>query len=105
MWRQLASDLSGVIAIVGFALRWFVSTLFRSRNALVSVLPLLLVAVVLSFFSIETWQTIGSLHGLPIVLILALFVALASEFVARQAKPDLLALADVADADSVGATA
>jgi hypothetical protein len=67
------------------------------------VLPLLLVAVVLSFFSTETWQTIGSLHGLPIVLVLALFVVLAAAFVASQAKPDLDALADFPDAASVTA--
>jgi hypothetical protein len=103
MWRQLISDLSGLVAIVGFALRWFASALLRSRSAVFSVLPLLLIAVVLSFFSTETWQTIGSLHGLPIVLILALFVALASAFVASQAKPDLGALADFADADVVRA--
>jgi hypothetical protein len=103
MWRQLASDLSGLVAIVAFAMRWFVSALIRSRNALISVLPLLLVAVVLSFFSTETWQTIGSLHGLPIVLVLALFVALGSAFVASQAKPDLRALADFEDAEAVGA--
>jgi hypothetical protein len=102
MWRQLASDLSGLVAILGFALRWFVNVLLRSRSALISVLPLLLVAVVLSFFSTETWQTIGSLHGLPIVLILALFAALASAFVASQAKPDLGALAEFADAEAVG---
>jgi hypothetical protein len=103
MWRRLASDLSGLVAIVGFALRWFVSALLRSRSALLSVLPLLLVAVVLSFFSTETWQTIGSLHGLPIVLVMALFVALAAAFVASQAKPDLHTLADFADANAIGA--
>jgi hypothetical protein len=102
-WRQLVSDLSGVVAVVGFALRWFASALFRSRSAVFSVLPLLLVAVVLSFFSTETWQTIGSLHGLPIVFILALFIGLASAFVASQAKPDLGVLADFADAAAVRA--
>lgn len=101
IWRRLVSDLSGLVAIVGFALRWFVSALLRSRSVLLSVLPLLLVAVVLSFFGTETWQTIGSLHGLPIVLILALFVVLGSAFVASQAKPDLRALADFADATAV----
>jgi hypothetical protein len=100
-WRQLLSDLSGLVAIVGFALRWFAGALVRSRSALVSVLPLLLVAVVLSFFSTETWQTIGSLHGLPIVLVVALFVSLASAFVASQAKPDLTTLADFADVEAV----
>jgi hypothetical protein len=77
--------------------------LLSSRGALLSVLPLLLVAVVLSFFSTETWQTVGGLHGLPIVLVLAMFVALGSAFVASQAKPDLDALANFADGDAVRA--
>ena len=100
-WRQFGSDLSGLVAIVGFALRWFVSALLRSRSALLGVLPLLLVAVTLSFFSTETWQTIGSLHGLPIVLVLALFIGLGAAFIASQSKPDLGALAAFADADEV----
>lgn len=103
MWRRLGSNLSGLVAIIGFALRWFVSALLASRSALLSVLPLLLVAVVLSFFSTETWQTIGSLHGLPIVLTLALFVGLGAAFVASQAKPDLVALADFPDTAAVRA--
>lgn len=103
LWRRLASDASGLVAIVGFALRWFVSAALRSRGVLLGVLPLLLVAVVLSFFSTETWQTIGSLHGLPIVLILGLFVALGAAFVATQATPDLQALAGFADADAARA--
>jgi hypothetical protein len=102
-WRRLASNLGGLVAILGFALRWFLGALLRSRSSLLSVLPLLLVGVVLSFFSTETWQTIGSLHGLPIVLTLALFVALGAAFVASQARPDLTALAEFADADELRA--
>jgi hypothetical protein len=101
--RQVWSDLGGVVAILGFALRWFLNSLLRSRSSLVTVLPLLLVAVVLSFFSTETWQTIGSLHGLPIVLVLLLFVLLGGAFVSTQAKPDLDALADFGSADEVRA--
>jgi hypothetical protein len=102
-WRRLLADVSGSAAIIAFAVRWFLATLFRSRSTLLGVLPLLLVAVVLSFFSTETWQTIGSLHGLPIVFILALFIGLAAAFVTRQAKPDLRALAEFADAAAVRA--
>jgi hypothetical protein len=101
--RRLVSGPIGLVAIVGFALRWFVSALVRSRSALMGVLPLLLVGVVLSFFSTETWQTIGSLHGLPMVLVVALFAGLAAAFVARQAKPDLDALSGFADAAAVAA--
>lgn len=101
--RRLVSGPIGLVAIVGFAMRWFLSALVRSRSALVGVLPLLLIGVVLSFFSTETWQTIGSLHGLPMVLVVALFVALAAAFVARQAKPDLDALAEFGDASAVTA--
>jgi hypothetical protein len=101
--RRLVSDLSGLVAIVGFAVQWFLTVLVRSRATLVGVLPLLLVAVVLSFFSTETWQTIGSLHGLPIVLVVAMFVVLGAAFVSRQAKPDLRTLAEFADAASLAA--
>jgi hypothetical protein len=98
---RLGAHVTGLIAIIGFGVRWFVEALLRSRNSLISVLPLLLVAVTLSFFSTETWQTIGSLHGLPIVLVLALFTGLAGAFVSRQSKPDLDALADFPDRNAV----
>lgn len=102
-WQRFVSNLTGWLAIVGFALRWFVNALVRSRSGLLGVLPLLLVGVVLSFFSTETWQTIGSLHGLPIVIVIAMFVLLGAAFVSRQARPDLRALAEFADADAVHA--
>jgi len=101
--RRLVSGPIGLVAIIGFALRWFLSALVHSRSALMGVLPLLLVGVVLSFFSTETWQTIGSLHGLPMLLVVALFAGLAAAFVARQAKPDLGALGEFADAPAVAA--
>ena len=100
---RLSRDLGGLVAIVGFALRWFVTALVRSRSALVGVLPLLLVGVVLSFYSTEFWQTIGNLHGLPIVLVLAMFVLLSTAFVASQAKPDFDALGEFADASALTA--
>jgi hypothetical protein len=103
VWRRAAAHFTGLVAIVAFAVRWFVSTLVRSRSSLVGVLPLLLVAVTLSFFSTETWQTIGNLHGLPIVLVLLLFALLGAAFVARQSRPDLGGLAEFADADAVAA--
>ena len=102
-WRRLVSDVSGLVAIVGFALRWFLTALLRSRSSLLGVLPLLLVAVTLAFFSTETWQTIGSLHGLPIVFILGLFVVLGAGFVASQATPDLDELARFADEPAAAA--
>ena len=101
-WGRFGAHVSGLVAITGFALRWFVNALLRSGSGLLSVLPLLLVGVVLSFFSTETWQTIGSLHGLPIVIVIAMFVLLGAAFVSRQAKPDLRALAEFADAAEVG---
>jgi hypothetical protein len=100
-WRRLVSDTAGAIGIIAFALQWLVGSVVRSRGALFGVLPLLLVAVVISFFSAEMWQTIGSLHGLPIILVFALLVALAWVFVAYQAKPDLDALASFAGPDEV----
>jgi hypothetical protein len=96
-WARLAAPVTGLVAITGFGVRWFVGALLRSRSSLISVLPLLVVAVTLSFFSTETWQTIGSLHGLPIVLVLVLFIGLAGAFVSRQSKPDLDQLAAFAD--------
>ena len=100
-WRRVISDGSGTIGIVGFAVRWFFTSLMRSKASLLGVLPLLLVAVVLSFFSTETWQTIGSLHGIPLVLVLALLIVLGWAFVATRSKPDLAALAEFADEDAV----
>jgi hypothetical protein len=102
-WRRIVSDFSGTVGIIGFALRWFFASLMRSKASLLGVLPLLLVAVVLSFFSTETWQTIGSLHGLPLGLVLGLLVVLGWAFVATRSKPDLGALAEFTDADALAA--
>jgi hypothetical protein len=99
--RRAVSDVSGLVAILGFALRWFLTSLIRSRAALVLVLPLLLVAVVLAFFSTEIWQTIGDLHGLPMIVLILLFAGMAAAFVSRQSRPDLTALGTFADETAV----
>lgn len=99
--RRAASDTSGLVAVVGFAVRWFLTLLVRSRAAMVLVMPLLLIAVVLAFFSTEMWQTVGDLHGLPMVLLILLFAGLGALFVSRQSRPDLVALGTFDDGTAV----
>jgi hypothetical protein len=101
--RHLLSVVAGPFELVGFMLRSLVETVTRRGSSMLNVVPLLLVALTLSFFSTEVWQTIGRLHGLPLILTTLLFVALATAFATRQARPDLDELATFADEDEVRA--
>jgi hypothetical protein len=87
--------------LVGFMLRSLGETVTRRSSSMLQVVPLLLVALTLSFYSTEFWQTIGRLHGLPLVLATLLFLALALAFATRQGRPDLIRLAAFADPDEL----
>ena len=99
MWRAVA----GPFLLVGFMVRSLVQSVLQRSNAMLAVVPLLLVALTLSFFSTEVWQTIGRLRGLPLVLTAALFVGLAAAFATRQSRPDLDRLARFDGADDLRA--
>jgi hypothetical protein len=88
-WRAV----TGPFLLVAFMVRSLVQSVLRRSNAMLAVVPLLLVALTLSFFSTEVWQTIGRLRGLPLVLTAALFIGLAAVFATRQSRPDLERLA------------
>jgi hypothetical protein len=90
---------TGIVPLVGFALRWFARTVLRGGATMMSVLPLLLVAVAFLFLGAETWQSVGRLHGLPLVLTALLFGSLGVGFVLRQVRPDLDAMDTFADPD------
>ena len=100
-WQALASMIIGPFLLVGFMLRSLLHTVMRRSSSMLQVIPLLLVALTLSFFSAEVWQTIGRLHGLPLVLTTLLFLGLAAAFAMRQARPDLDALGTFADGDEL----
>ena len=95
--RGVLLVLAGPLLLIGFMLRSLVQTVLRRSSSMLQVVPLLLVALTLSFFSTEVWQTIGRLHGLPLVLTTLLFVALAAAFATRQGRLDLDSLAVFAD--------
>jgi hypothetical protein len=95
--------LAGPFLLIGFMLRSLIQTVLRRSSSMLQVVPLLLVALTLSFFSTEVWQTIGRLHGLPLVLTTLLFVALAAAFATRQGRLDLDALAVFMDANALRA--
>jgi hypothetical protein len=101
--RDLMLIVFGPFLLVGFMLRSLVETLMRRGSAMLQIVPLLLVALTLSFFSTEVWQTIGRLHGLPLVLTALLFAGLAAAFATRQAPPDLAELARFTDAGDLHA--
>jgi lysylphosphatidylglycerol synthetase-like protein (DUF2156 family) len=67
----------GLTSVLGFTLGFLLRTVWRSGSGLTHVLPLLLVAVVFTFLGAETWQSIGRLKGLPLVLTSLLIVAVA----------------------------
>jgi len=99
--RGVVVALIGPFLLIGFMLRSLVQTVMRRSSSMLQVVPLLLVALTLSFFSTEVWQTIGRLHGLPLVLTTLLFVALAAAFATRQARPDLDELATFASVEEL----
>lgn len=101
--RGVLLALAGPFLLIGFMLRSLVQTLLRRSSSMLQVVPLLLVALTLSFFSTEVWQTIGRLHGLPLVLTTLLFVALAAAFATRQGRLDLDGLAVFTDANALRA--
>ena len=68
---------------------------------MLAVLPLLLVAVTFLFLGAETWQSIGRLRGLPLVLTALLFVGLGVVFVSRRVRPDLDAAVTFDDATCI----
>jgi hypothetical protein len=96
-WGVLLA-LAGPFLLIGFMLRSLVQTVLRRSSSMLQVVPLLLVALTLSFFSTEVWQTLGRLHGLPLVLTTLLFVGLAAAFATRQGRLDLDGLAVFMDA-------
>ncbi len=67
----------GLAWIALFALTWFARIAWRSGAGMLRILPVLLVALVFTFLSAETWQSIGRLQGTPLVLAVVLVVALA----------------------------
>ena len=77
----------GPFLLIGYMVRSLVRTVLARSNAMLAVVPLLLVALTLSFFSTEVWQTIGRLRGLPLVLTALLFVGLAAAFVSCKGRP------------------
>lgn len=95
--------MSGPFLLVAYVVRSLIETVTRRGSMMLQVVPLLLVALTLSFFSTEVWQTIGRLHGLPLVLTTLLFVGLAAAFATRQTPPDLDQLAQFADAEDLRA--
>lgn len=101
--QTLTAMITGPFLLVGFMLRSLGQTVMRRSSSMLQVVPLLLVALTLSFYSTEFWQTIGRLHGLPLVLTTLLFLVLAAAFATRQARPDLVRLAAFADADELHA--
>jgi hypothetical protein len=94
---------SGIVPLTVFALRWFVQTVVRGGASMMSVIPLLLVALAFLFLGAETWQSVGRLHGLPLVLTAGLFAGLGVLFLLRQVQPDLAEAAAFADTEALRA--
>jgi len=94
---------TGLIPLASFGLRWFGQTMVRGGSTMLAVLPLLLVAVAFLFLGAETWQSVGRLHGLPLVLTALLFASLGVVFVVRQVRPDLDDIDGFTDQDDLRA--
>jgi hypothetical protein len=94
---------TGLVPLSLFGLGWLGRTIWRGGMRMLAVLPLLLVAVTFLFLGAETWQSIGRLRGLPLVLTALLFVGLGIVFVSRQVRPDLDAAVTFDDASALRA--
>ncbi|RIJ71139.1 hypothetical protein D1871_15570 [Nakamurella silvestris] len=91
----------GLGPITVFTVRWFLQTLWRGGSGMLHVLPLLLVAVTFFFMTAETWQSIGRLKGLPLVLSSLLLVGVAVAFLVRRGSTDVEELGRFADTEAV----
>ncbi|UQX88291.1 hypothetical protein M6D93_18710 [Jatrophihabitans telluris] len=80
---------TGIVPLALFALRLLWQIVVRGGTSMMSVIPLLLVAVAFFFLGAETWQTVGRLHGLPLALTALLFAGIGIVFVGKQVRPDL----------------
>ena len=78
----------GVTSVIGFTLGWFLRTVWRAGSGMTHVLPLLLVALVFTFLGAETWQSIGRLKGLPLVLTSLLIGGVAVALLVRRRRSD-----------------
>ena len=78
----------GVTSVIGFTLGWFLRTVWRAGSGMTHVLPLLLVALVFTFLGAETWQSIGRLKGLPLVLTSLLIGGVAVALLLRRRRSD-----------------
>jgi len=98
--------VGGLAAVVGlpeitlFTVRWFLRAAWRSGAGMLRILPILLVALVFTFLSAETWQSIGTLTGTPLVLAAVLLLALTLVPLLRSTDDDHT---EFADADEIRA--
>lgn len=90
-----------LVRLAGFAFTWFLRTLVRGSSGLWHILPLLLVAVTFFFLAGETWQAIGRLRGLPLLLTFTLFISLGVVVLVRRARTDLDELGEFDAIDQV----
>ena len=95
-----AAAAVGLPDIVLFTVRWFARTAWRSGAGMLRILPILLVALVFTFLSAETWQSIGTLTGTPLVLAAVLLLVLTVLPLLHSTDDDR---ADFADGDAVRA--
>lgn len=93
----VAATAVGLGEIALFAARWFLRIAWRSGAGMLRILPILLVALVFTFLSAETWQSIGRLTGTPLVLATTLLVLLALLPLVRSADEDHARFADAGD--------
>ena len=91
----------GLVEITAFAVRWFARIAWRSGAGMLRILPVLLVALVFTFLSAETWQSIGRLTGTPLVLASLLVLGLALVPLLRSSAIE--SHADLADGPTVRA--
>lgn len=86
-------------AFLGFGVRFGMRVVWRGRNGMVHVLPLLLVAVTLSFFTGELWQSVGQIMGFRLVVALAVVGVLGILALLRRAKGELATHLAVIESD------
>jgi hypothetical protein len=96
----LAAAAVGLPEIALFTVRWFARTAWRSGAGMLRILPILLVALVFTFLSTETWQSIGTLTGTPLVLSALLLLVLTAVPLLHSTEDDRT---DFADGDAVRA--
>ncbi len=82
-----------IVALSRWLMRELTQSVSSASTALSRVVPILMVALLLSYYTAELWQSIGKMSSLPYFAVIMLFLLLGGVFLARREHFDVDAVA------------